>query len=93
MVRQTTGFHALYVEQTLTDTKILNKLTNKQIDAIYEAVRKRNGAGKSDPIPVLAVKRLKLAVFFLELAVRTSCEVLDWWELNVVTSKRSQTRR
>ena len=81
MVRQTTGFHALYVEQTLTDTKILNKLTNKQIDAIYEAVRKRIGAGKGDPNPVLAVERLKLAVFCLKLAVRTSRIVPEWYEV------------
>ncbi len=43
---------ALYDKQTLTDTEILSKLTDKQVDTIYEAVRKRGGAGSSDPIPV-----------------------------------------
>jgi predicted ribosome quality control (RQC) complex YloA/Tae2 family protein len=61
---------ALYTEQTLTDTEVLSKLTDKQIDTIYEAVRKRGGAGsKGDPIPILAVERLKLAVFCLKLAI------------------------
>jgi hypothetical protein len=31
---------ALYLEQTLTNTEVLSKLTDKQIDTIYEAVRK-----------------------------------------------------
>jgi hypothetical protein len=73
---------ALYDEQTLTDTVTLSKLTDKQVDTIYEAVRKRGGAGSSDPIPVLAVERLKLAVFYLKLAVRTSRDVPDWDEVN-----------
>ena len=30
--------NALYLEQTLTDTEVLSKLTDKQIDTIYEAV-------------------------------------------------------
>ena len=47
---------ALYTEQTLTNTEVLRKLTDKQIDTIYEAVQKRGGAGsKGDPIPILAV--------------------------------------
>ena len=29
---------ALYVKQTLTDTDILSKLTDKQIDTIYKAI-------------------------------------------------------
>ena len=69
---------ALYIKQTLTDTEILSKLTDKSIDTIYEAVQKRGGAGKGDPIPILAVERLKLAVFCLKLAVRTSRPIPDW---------------
>jgi hypothetical protein len=42
---------------------------------------KRGGAGKSEPIPILAVKRLKLAVFCLKLAVQTSRPVPDWWDI------------
>ena len=30
--------NALYIEQTLTDTEILSKLTDKSIDTIYKAV-------------------------------------------------------
>ena len=70
--------NALYVEQTLTDVEILSTLTDKSIDAIYTAVRKRGGAGKGDPIPILAIERLKLAVFCLKLAVRTSRPIPDW---------------
>ena len=55
--------NALYVEQTLTDVEILSTLTDKSIDAIYNAIRKRGGAGKGDPIPILAIDCLKLAVF------------------------------
>jgi hypothetical protein len=69
--------NALYVEQTLTDTEILSKLTDKSIDTIYEAVRKCGGASKGDPISILAVKRLKLAVFCLKLAVQTSRPIPD----------------
>ena len=60
---------ALYVKQTRTDTDILSKLTDKQIATIYEAVQKRGGASQGDSIPILAVERLKLAVFCLKLAV------------------------
>ena len=70
--------NALYIEQTLTDVEILSTLTNKSIDAIYNAVRKQGRAGKGDPIPILSIERLKLAVFCLKLAVRTSHPIQDW---------------
>jgi hypothetical protein len=73
--------NALYIEQTLTDTEILSKLTSKSIDNIYEAVRKRGGAGRGDPIPILAIERLKLAVFCLKLAVQTSRPIPDWEDI------------
>jgi len=72
---------ALYIKQTLTDTKILSKLTNKYIDTIYKAIQKRGGAGKGEPIPILAVERLKLAVFCLKLAVQTSRLIPDWEDI------------
>ena len=53
--------NALYVEQTLTDVDILSTLTKKSIDAIYIAITKQGGASKGDPVPILAVERLRLA--------------------------------
>ena len=72
---------ALYIKQTLTDTEILSKLTDKSIDTIYEAVQKRGGAAKGDPILILAIERLKLAVFCLKLAGRTSRPIPDWEDI------------
>ena len=63
---------ALYINQTLTDVEVLNRLNNKQINAICNAIPKPGGAGKGEPIPVLAIERLKLAVFCINLYERTS---------------------
>ena len=63
---------ALYIDQTLTDVEVLSNLTDKSVDAICNAVCKPGGAGKGDPIPVLAIERLKLAVFCIKLYERTS---------------------
>jgi hypothetical protein len=64
---------------------IKHKLTKKSIDSIYKAVQKRGGAGKGDLIPILAVERLKLAVFFLKLAMQTSRPIPDWWDIKRCT--------
>jgi hypothetical protein len=64
---------------------IKHKLTKKSIDTIYKAVQKRGGAGKGDLIPILAVERLKLAVFFLKLAMQTSRPIPDWWDIKRCT--------
>jgi hypothetical protein len=58
---------ALYIDQTLTDEDVLCTLTDKTVDAICGAVRKPGGASKGDPTPILAIERLKLAVFCLKL--------------------------
>ena len=58
---------ALYTSQMLMDEHVLVTLTNKSIDAVCGAVRKPGGASKGDPTPILAIERLKLAVFCLNL--------------------------
>ena len=73
---------ALYVDQTLTDVEVFSNLSDSTIDAICNAVRKPGGASKGDPTPVLAIERLKLAVFCIKLYERTSRELSEWFVIN-----------
>jgi len=72
---------ALYTSQTLTDEQVLVQLTNKSVDNICAAIRKPGGASKGDPTPVLAIERLKLALFCLKLYERTSRDIPDMMTL------------
>ena len=62
---------------------VLSNLTNKSVDAIIcNAVCKPGGSSKGDPTPVLAIERLKLAVFCLKLYERTSRKLPEMFELD-----------
>ena len=58
---------ALYNAQALTGECVLVDLTNETVDKICSVIRKPGGASQGDPIPVLAIERLKLTIFYLKL--------------------------
>jgi hypothetical protein len=62
--------------------EVLRNLSDKSIDAICNAVCKPGGASKGDPTPVLAIERIKLAVFCIKLYERTSCKLPEWFEID-----------
>ena len=62
---------ALY-EQELKDAEVLLTINDKMVEDICASVRKPGGRNKGHPTPVLAVERLKLAVFYVKLLERTS---------------------
>ena len=72
---------ALYIEQTLTDMEVLSNLSKKSIDAICNAIRKPGGDSKGTLTPVLAVERLKLAAFCIELYEWTSRNLPEWSDI------------
>jgi hypothetical protein len=72
---------ALYLDQTLTDEEVLSNLNNKSVDAICSAVCKPGGANRGDPTPILAIERLKLAVFCIKLYERTSRKLPEMIDL------------
>ena len=86
---------ALYTSQTLTDKQVLVNLTNKSVEAVCDAICKPGGASKGDPIPILAIERLKLAVFCLRLYERTSRNIPDMTTLTCdnLTSVEDQKRK
>jgi hypothetical protein len=73
---------ALYIDQTLTDVEVLSNLSDKSIDAICNAVCIPGGDNKGGLTPVLAIERLKLAVFCIKLYERTSCNLPEWFEID-----------
>ena len=58
--------------------EVLNRLKDRQIDATCNAICKPVGAGKGEPVPVLAIECLKLAVFCINLYEQTSRDLPKW---------------
>jgi hypothetical protein len=61
--------------------EVLISLSDESIDAICNAIRKPGGASKGNLTPVLAIERLKLAVFCNKLYERTSCDLPEWFDI------------
>ncbi len=63
---------SLYTTQLLQTSDVLEKLDNPQVEQICMMIRKPGGIGAGHSTPMIAIKKMKLLVFFLKLLSRTS---------------------